>query len=337
VKRFKERNLVRLGALTLVTMVLLIVVALNFARLPLINSSATYHADFANAGDLVVGNVVTIAGVHEGQITKVALDGDKVRVSFTLSNGIRLGVDTSANAKVLTPIGQEYIELTPAGPGRLTSSTAIPVSRTSIPSTLVGDLNTLGSQTEKYNTAQLAKALDAVGQTLGAAPASATAAALTGLANFSTILADRQQQLQTLVTQGARLTGVLNQRSGELVNLVGQGDLVLQVLNQRHSAIQALLATTSSLSTDLDSILVGDRAQIGTLLSNLQTVSAVLSKDSTTIADTIPVLAAFDRYASNATGSGPFADVVVPTMLIPDNVVSQCAKQAVNTTLGCPA
>jgi phospholipid/cholesterol/gamma-HCH transport system substrate-binding protein len=331
--RFRERNQAVIGAVTIGVVIVLIALALNFAKLPLVSNNATYHANFSDAGDLVTGDIVTIAGVREGQITGMSLQGAHVRVTFTISAGIHLGSTTGAAAQVLTPIGQEYIALTPAGAGHLTGS--IPVARTSIPSTLVGDLNTFGQETEHYNLKQLQKAVETAGESLGAVPATTTAKALEGLARFSQILAGRKSELATLVDQGAKLTGVLSQRSNELVSLVGQGDLVLKVLQQRRQVIRQLLATTSSLSRELSAILVGDRTQLGTLLSNLQTVSGVLAKDSNSLTKAIPVLAAFDRYSANSSGSGPFVDTNIPATLVPDNVVAECAKQASNTVLGC--
>jgi phospholipid/cholesterol/gamma-HCH transport system substrate-binding protein len=333
--RFRERNQAVIGAVTVAVVVALVAVALNFARLPLISNNATYHANFTDAGDLVTGDIVTVAGVREGQITSMALQGAHVRVTFTIKAGIHLGSQTSADAQVLTPIGQEYIELNPAGPGHLQGD--IPVSRTSIPSTLVGDLNTFGQETEHYNLKQLQQAVETAGQSLGAVPASTTAKALAGLARFSQILAGRKSELSILVDQGSKLTGVLSERSNELVALVGQGDLVLKVLDQRRQVIRELLTTTSSLSHELSTILVGDRTQLGTLLSNLQTVSGVLAKDSNSLAKAIPVLAAFDRYSANASGSGPYVDSVIPTSLIPDNIAAECAGRSSNTELGCSA
>jgi phospholipid/cholesterol/gamma-HCH transport system substrate-binding protein len=328
--RFRERNQALIGAVTILVIVVAVIGALNFSKLPLVRSTTTYRADFPAAGSLVTGDIVTVAGVREGQITGLALHGDRVRVTFAINAGVRLGADTGAAAKVLTPIGQEYLELTPAGPGKLTA--VIPLSRTSIPSTLVSDLNTFGSETSHYNLSQLEKAIAAAGQTLGAVPARA----LTGLARFSQILAGRQSQLATLISQGAKLTTVLTGRSHELIGLVGQGDLVLKVLDQRRRIIRQLLATTAGLSRALSAILVGDRSQLGSLLANLRAVSGVLAGDSTKLADAIPVLAAFDRYAANASGSGPFVDTVIPATLIPDNVVAECDKQVpLNRTLGC--
>ena len=131
--------------------------------------------------------------------------------------------------------------------------------------------------------------------------------------------------LATIVSQGAQLSAVLSQRSHQLFDLFGQSDLVLSVFEQRRAAIRQLLTATSSLSQQITSILSVNRPQLTTLLQDLQSVSAVLAKDSNDFGAAIPVLAAFSRYAANATGSGAFVDAAVPTLLVPDNLATQCS------------
>jgi phospholipid/cholesterol/gamma-HCH transport system substrate-binding protein len=133
---------------------------------------------------------------------------------------------------------------------------------------------------------------------------------------------------------------VLSQRSGQLFNLVGQADLVLPILEQRQQAIKSLLGATSSLGQELTSLLTGtDGSELQVLLTNLDSVSAVLAQDSADFGDAIPVLAAFSKYAANTTGSGPFADASVPTLLLPDNLIDQCAATgafpSANPAVGC--
>ncbi|HTT85830.1 MAG TPA: hypothetical protein VMF60_00560, partial [Acidimicrobiales bacterium] len=93
------------------------------------------------------------------------------------------------------------------------------------------------------------------------------------------------------------------------------------------------------LSRQITSILSVNRPQLTTLLTDLQSVSAVLAKDSNDFGAAIPVLAAFSRYAANASGSGPFVDASVPTLLVPDNLVSQCSAHGAfpssNAQVGC--
>jgi phospholipid/cholesterol/gamma-HCH transport system substrate-binding protein len=200
----------------------------------------------------------------------------------------------------------------------------IPLSRTTVPTNLIGDLSQLTVETEQYDISKLIRSMQVGSSVLSASPASETAAALSGLARFSRVLADRQQELATLVSQGAELSQVLADRTGQIVSLVGQGDLVLQVLNDRRQVIQQLLRTTTGLSTTLSGILTNDGGALNALLSNLNTVSALLAHDSASISDAVPLLAAFNRYAANVTGSGPFVDFVLPTLLVPDSVIAQC-------------
>lgn len=294
-------------------------IALNIGNF----SSSTYSADFQSAVGLKSGDVVTIAGVRVGAVSGMKLAGNVAQVTFTVSGSHRLGTDTSVNVKVLNPVGVEYLELVPAGPGRLHAT--IPVQRTTIPGTLVGDLNQFTNQTQQTNIPQLVKALQVVTQTVAANSPAQTKAALDGVAQLSAVLASRQQELTNLVSQADQLTSLLNNHSGQLVNLLGQSALLLQVLQQRKGAIDNLLSTTSYLTDQLDHIIVGDRSVLDPMLGNLQALSQFLAKDSSNIAQAIPLVAAFSRYSANVTGSGPYADFVAPTLVVPDNLIAQCA------------
>jgi phospholipid/cholesterol/gamma-HCH transport system substrate-binding protein len=338
-RRFRERNRALTGLVGIVVTLVLIVGALEFPKLPLIHSNSTYSAYFANAGGLEGGDIVTIDGVKVGSITGMSLAGNKVEVNFSMQGGVHLGSSTSAAAEVLSPVGTEYMQITPSGSGSL--SGVIPLSRTSVPYNLVTDLSGLGAEIQQYNLPQLEKSLEVSSQDLNATPSSETMQAFNDLARFSEVLGDEQSQLSTIVSQGSKLTGILSQRSQQLFNLFGQSDLVLSVLQQRKNAIHQLFVATSTLSQQITSILSVNRSQLTTLLQNLQSVSAVLAKESSAFGNAIPVLAAFSRYASNVTGSGPYADIAVPTLLIPDNLIKQCSAPgsypSLYTQVGCRA
>jgi phospholipid/cholesterol/gamma-HCH transport system substrate-binding protein len=322
-RRFRERNRALTGLVGIIVTVALIVGALEFPRLPLIHHNGSYSAFFTNTGGLENGDIVTIHGVKVGSITGMSLDGPKVKVTFSIQGGLHLGANTSAAAEVLSPVGTEYMEIVPAGSGSL--SQTIPLSRTSVPYNLVTDLSGLGAEIQQYNLPQLEKSLEVSSQDLNATPAKETSEAFNDLARFSQVLGNEQSQLSTIVSEGSKLTGVLSSRSQQLFNLFGQSDLVLQVIEQRRDAIHQLFVATSQLSKQITSILSVNRGQLTTLVQNLQSVSAVLAKESNDFGAAVPVLAAFSRYAANTTGSGPYADVAVPTLLIPDNLIDQCS------------
>ncbi len=332
-KKFRERNVYAVAAVTAAILILGAYVALNFSHLPLISNQKTYQADFQTAVGLAKGDVVTVAGVRVGSISGFELHGNAVRVSFTVTGGLRLGTETRADAKVINPVGVEYVELTPVGAGHL--SAPIPVARTTVPGTLTSDLNTLAAQTQQTNVPQLVKSLEVISQTLAGTPPGTTKAALAGIAQLSGVLANRQSELSNVIVQSSALTTLLNQHGVQLVDLLGQANLVLQVLDERQAAIKSLLATTGQLTSQLDHILVGDQATLDPMLNNLNAVSAFLAKDDNALSTAIPLLAAFNRYTANATGSGPFADVVAPTLVLPDNLIAQCAKVNLSQLLGC--
>lgn len=323
-RRFRERNRALTGLVGVVVVLVLIVGALEFPKLPLIHQDSTYTAYFANTGGLQNGDLVTIDGVKVGTISGMSLDGAKVAINFTIQSNVRLGKKTAAAAEVLSPVGTEYLQLSPGGTGSL--SVPIPLSRTSVPYNLVTDLSGLGAEIQQYNIPELEKALEVGTHDLNSTPSQDTKQAFSDLAAFSKVIGDEQSQLATVVTQGSKLSAVLSQRSHQLYDLFGQSDLVLQVIEQRKTAINQLFTATAALSKQITSILSVNRPQLTSLLHDLQSVSSILATESTNFGNAVPILAAFARYAANSTGSGPFADVAVPTLLLPDNVLTQCAN-----------
>ena len=332
-KRFRERNQTLLGGLSLLLILLVVVAALNFRKLPVFNDNSTYHAELVNSGGLRVNDNVTIAGVDVGTVTDMQLAGDKVRVTFTADSDVRLGSQTSAAAKVLAVVGTEFLELTPAGTGRLRG--AIPTTRTTVPYTFVDSLQQLSTTTQQYDLPQLIASLRVGSEVLSGTTSADTTAALSGLASFSSILAQRKDDLSQVVTQGAGLAKTLSDHRTQLVDLVGQGDLVLQVLQQRRAALQQLFTGTTSLSQQLSRLVGPNREELRSVLSNLETVSQLLARDTDNIDKALPLLGAFSTYAANATGSGAFVDANIPTMLLPDTYLKQCqasgARPAANT------
>jgi phospholipid/cholesterol/gamma-HCH transport system substrate-binding protein len=335
-KRFSERNKIVMAVIGSALLVIVALGAINFSKLPLINDHTGYGAAFADSAGLVQGDPVSVAGVDVGTVSGLSLSGSHVLVSFSVQNGVHLGDRTAAAAKVLTPLGQEYLDLKPAGSGQMAAGAVIPEQRTQETQTVVSTIRSGANIVQGLNLHQLEQALSVTDQDLEAVPAGATSQLLQGLSQLSNVISSRSSELSQLVQNVSQLTSTLQQHGTQLFSLIGQGDLVLQVLNQRHTAIDQLLKSTAALTQQLQALLAAHEAQVAPLLSDLQTVSGVLSKDGSDIEAAIPLLTAANKYLANVTGSGAFGDFVMPAALIPDNIIAQCTKPgATNSVTGC--
>ena len=149
----KKSSAVTVGIVGIVLVVTISLATLQYNKLPFIRSGATFTAFFVDAGGLVPGDPVHVAGVRSGEVDQVSLDGPKVLVKFTLDESIVLGQKTSAAIKTNTVLGRKSLDVVPTGQGALRTSDTIPLDRTTSPYSL--------------NEAQMKPTLDRLNSVLG--------------------------------------------------------------------------------------------------------------------------------------------------------------------------
>ena len=311
----------------------IVLLAVSFSHFPFIARVNHYHAQFADAAGIATGDEVRLAGLNVGEVTGVDLEGSHVLMSFTAKDDIRVGKDTTLNIKIASILGQEYVELAPAGAGQLGSNDVIPQSHTTSPYTLLELLGTLSTETRQVDLKQLDTSLKILSDDLRTTPAT-TRAVLDGLSRLSQTIASHSDQLSSLISGTQQVADTLASRQGPLVTLLGNADLVLQTIIQRRQVIHQLIVDSASLGQQLTSLLHDNAAQIQPLLANLQSVTAVLARDQASIDQSVQLLAPFSRYFANATGSGNFVDIIAPALLVPDNAIASCNGRT-NPSSGC--
>ena len=157
---FRQRNPVKIGAVSLAVMVALLVVAFKAGDLPLIGGGDTYYASFSEGGGIKVNDEVRIAGVRVGKVSSVDLDGQSVKVAFKVDTPSKFGTSTGAEIKVKTLLGAMFIALEPAGEGQLKEGSTIPLSRTKSSFDVVAAFSGLADRAERIDTDQLAESLN---------------------------------------------------------------------------------------------------------------------------------------------------------------------------------
>src|SRR4051794_27662748 len=196
---FRERNPVKIGAISLAVLALVMLAAFKAQDLPLVGGGDTYYAVFSEAGGLKADDEVRIAGVRVGKVTAVGLDHGHVKVAFKIKGDAQFGRTTRASIKVKTLLGAMFLSLEPAGPGQLSKGAEIPVGRTHSPYDVVEAFTGLENPAGDIDTDQLARALTTLSDLTRSTPASFRAA-LAGVSALSENVAAKNERIGTLLT-----------------------------------------------------------------------------------------------------------------------------------------
>ena len=120
-KPFAERNTLVMGAIGLGVTAAVVVIALQYDKIPFINQANDYSAYFAEAGGLTTGAGVQVSGLRVGEVSSIELDGPRVLVKFTVDNDVRIGDRSEAAIKTRGLLGTKVLEVTSRGDGARTA------------------------------------------------------------------------------------------------------------------------------------------------------------------------------------------------------------------------
>jgi phospholipid/cholesterol/gamma-HCH transport system substrate-binding protein len=308
-KPFRQRNPVKVAIVGIVVVGTLLGLAFNSDKLPFIGNGPTYHADFAEIGDLHVDDAVRIAGIKVGAVDGFHLSGAHVVVTFHV-NGAHFGPDTTATIELKTLLGADYLALHPAGNGQLRSGGTIPLSHTTPAYEVVPAFSKLTTTVQDIDTTKLATALSTLAGTFRNTPASIRGA-LDGLTRLSKTIASRDDEVSTLLAHANSVTGVLAGNSKQIVQIVNSTNQVLQVLDQRSQVIDELLVQSQELAKQLSGLVKDNTADLAPALKSLNTVLDVLVSDKSQLSQSIALLKPFLHVFTNALGTGGYFDTTI--------------------------
>jgi phospholipid/cholesterol/gamma-HCH transport system substrate-binding protein len=310
---FRERNPVVIGAIGLAVISAMVLAAFRAEDLPLIGGGDTFYAAFEEAGGLKANDEVRVAGVRVGKVQAVDLDGDHVRVEFTVERGVDFGSETGAGIRVKTLLGAMYLSLVPNGTGQLEEGAEIPVSRTTSPYDVVEAFSGLADTSQRIDTGQLATSLDTLSGLMKNTPEEFQGA-LRGMSSLSQNIAARDEQLNTLLRNMQKVSRVLADRNGDVVALMKDGDKLFRALVARREAVHNLLTSTSRLSRELTALVRQTRADLAPALGHLDSVLDMLRKNQENLDNSLRLMAPFYRVFANTLGTGPWFDTFIQNL-----------------------
>ena len=306
-RTYTDARILRLGAITIVVMLLVMAAAFNLSQFPGFKGS-TYRAEFSDASGLHVGNMVQVGGMRVGRVQDVALeDSNTVVVTFEVDHGVEFGTESRASIEVLNLLGEKYLDLEPAGSGQLAENAVIPRDRTESAYDIVGVFGDLTTTTARIDTDQLRQALDVVADTTNQASPEIEQS-LRGISRLSQTVASRDAQIQTLLKSSQSVSKVLADRSQDLVDLMKHSDLVFQEVKRRKQAVHLLLVNARDLADQLRGVARDNQAQMGPALKEVDDLLALLNSKDKELKDTLAALGPYVSILGNVIGTGPWFD-----------------------------
>ena len=313
---FRERNPVPIGAAGLLAIAVLLLLAFNIQSIPFIGGGDRYRAAFTEAGGLIKGDDVRIAGVKVGKVQEVDLAGDHVVVDFRVTEPAAFGPDTGASVRMKTLLGQKYLALEPAGTGQMKEGAEIPLERTVSSYDIVNAFSDLTSTTERIDTDQLATSLTTLATEFRDSPPHVRSA-LDGLSRLSRTIASRDAELKRLLASTRSVTGTLAERNKAVESILENTDLLMVELSARREAIHTLFANTSAMAQQITALVRENRAELKPALDQLTKVLAVLQEHEKDLNDTIVAMAPFTRLFANVLGNGRWFDTYIQNLTTP--------------------
>lgn len=314
-KRLKDRDQAAVGTVTIVLIVLGMLVAFNADDLPIIGGGTTYTAEFRESAGLRPGNEVRLAGVKVGTVRTVELARNKVVVDFRVKD-VSLGDRSTVSIEIKTLLGDKYLGISSSGRTPQSANSPIPVGRTRTPFDIVPAVGKLSQTVDQIDTKQLAQSFQVLSDTFANSPQHIRNM-LTGLSQLSSVLSSRDEQLKTLLANTAGFSQTLADRDQQLKKLFTDASLLLGELQFRREAVHSLLSGTTALANELRGLVADNQVQLQPVLTDLDKVTTILSKNQANLSESLRSLAPYVRTFNNVVGNGRWFEGYICGLLPP--------------------
>jgi phospholipid/cholesterol/gamma-HCH transport system substrate-binding protein len=312
VKSIPWRSPLVIGVIGVAVIAVVVAFALSFSSISFLNGSTRYSAYFSEASGLLTGADVQVAGLPVGKVNSISLDGNKVLITFDVSDDVHVGDRSEAEIKTKVLLGAKALDITTRGEAELTES--IPMERTHPAYQLADALGELSSNVHELNTNQLNESLSTLAQTFSETPDNVKLA-VDGVARISQTLGERDSQLRDLLDNANKATTVLADRTQKIVDLVHNSNALLAALQSQSSALDHISANVSALAHQLSGFIDDNRAQLKPALDKLNGALTLIDNRKADVQSSIKKLNSYAMSLGESVASGPFFKAYLANLL----------------------
>ncbi len=305
-------NRIRVGLLGLLILIMVVSVGQSFASTPMLFAKPMYYAHFADSAGAAPGDKVRISGYDVGQIKSLKIDGDRVKVGFTLGN-YRIGENSRLSIRTDTILGKRVMEIDPRGSKPMAVGSTLPLEQSTTPYQLYDAFSDLTINTSQWDLTAVRNSLNVLSETLDASKPELKAA-LKGVARFSDTIGKRDKEFKALLGQANKVASVLGNRGEQINRLLVNAQVLLATVNQRSREVDVLLQNVSAVSQQFTG-LIDDNPNLNNVLTQLQTISDLLAQHKEDLAYSITTASKFMGSLTEAIGSGPYFKTLIVNLL----------------------
>jgi phospholipid/cholesterol/gamma-HCH transport system substrate-binding protein len=296
----------------IVILILVIGVGQSFASVPMLFATPTYYAQFADTGGINRGDKVRIAGVDVGLVRSTEIDGDKVKIGYSLQ-GTQIGTESRASIRTDTILGRRNIEIEPRGSKPLRANGVLPIGQTTTPYQIYDAFFDVTKAASGWDTQTVKRSLNVLAETIDQTYPHLSAA-LEGVERFSDTIGKRDDQVRQLLANANKIAGVLGSRSEQINRLLVNAQTLLAAINERNYAVSMLLERVAAFSEQVKGF-IDDNPNLNHVLEQLRVISDVLRDRRFDLMDTLSTVAKFVASLGEAVSSGPFFKVMLANLL----------------------
>ena len=248
----------------------------------------TYRAVFSRAIQLFPGGTVRVLGVDVGVITDIRNEPEGVVVTLSVTDpDVKLPADVEAAIVPVSLLGERYVQLVPAYTGGpvLEDNAVIPLERTAVPAepdellaSLQDYLGAIDPEAVAEFVENAAAVLEGTGQQLNDL--------LRTGANVIGTLADKREDLATIIVEFERLTQALATRQAEIERVIHAYNAVVGTLTSNRAALEGTITGLNEAAAELASLLIAHEAPLHQDIQSLTRTGRTLSRNIHTFAET---------------------------------------------------
>lgn len=214
------------GAMVFATVVALLV-AYVYYNTPGTSKVVSFYTDDANS--IRTGDEVRMAGIKVGTVTDLKLEPSQVLVTAKIDDDAFVGDQSQVDVRMLTVVGGYYVNLASMGTTAL-GARAIPLTRVTMPYSLVRALTDTTKITDNVNTRPVNESLNQIAQ------------GLTGT---------NVQVISTVIDAGNTLMSTVERQRGQVTNILNLTDEYISALSNYRDKFAQLVRKVSILTQTL--------------------------------------------------------------------------------------